>query len=241
MRTDVDVIVLGAGLAGLAAAQRLGEAGTAVTIVEARDRIGGRVWTRHNADVDYPIELGPEWFDSYGAVHRLLAGSHVRMHAATGPFLRRTAAGIGDTAEPGGRNNDLRRRLREMGGADRPLAEALDDCCRGEEYADARAVLLDYVQGFHAADPSRLSLQWLLQVEANQPADVADFRSLDGADCAVTALHCGLDARCTVRLGTVARAVRWRPGIAEVEIETAGAVETTLTVTAAARNAAAVA
>ncbi|MDW8215805.1 MAG: FAD-dependent oxidoreductase, partial [Roseiflexaceae bacterium] len=39
------VIVLGAGAAGLAAARRLHDAGVAVQVLEARHRIGGRVWT----------------------------------------------------------------------------------------------------------------------------------------------------------------------------------------------------
>ena len=39
------VIVIGAGMAGLAAARRLADAGVQVTVVEARNRIGGRTWT----------------------------------------------------------------------------------------------------------------------------------------------------------------------------------------------------
>src|SRR5262249_44663309 len=44
----VSVIVAGAGLAGLAAAYDLVARGANVTVVEARDRVGGRVWTIHN-------------------------------------------------------------------------------------------------------------------------------------------------------------------------------------------------
>jgi monoamine oxidase len=55
-----DVIVVGAGVAGLAAAEELSRAGRAVTILEARDRLGGRVFTRRLAD-GTPIELGAEF------------------------------------------------------------------------------------------------------------------------------------------------------------------------------------
>src|SRR5262245_7516080 len=55
------ILVIGAGLAGLAAARRLANAGLHVTIVEARDRIGGRVHTVHDRRFSTPVELGAEF------------------------------------------------------------------------------------------------------------------------------------------------------------------------------------
>lgn len=59
--SDVDVIVIGAGLAGLGTATALRAAGRRALVLEAADRIGGRAWTTH------PAELGGVWFDM-GAV-----------------------------------------------------------------------------------------------------------------------------------------------------------------------------
>ncbi len=53
------VVIIGAGFAGLAAARRLVDAGVRVTIVEARDRIGGR--TRTDTSLGVPVDIGASW------------------------------------------------------------------------------------------------------------------------------------------------------------------------------------
>jgi monoamine oxidase len=53
------ILVIGAGMSGLAAARRLADAGMDVTVIEARDRIGGRTWT--NTSLGVPIDLGGAW------------------------------------------------------------------------------------------------------------------------------------------------------------------------------------
>src|SRR5262245_44585539 len=57
---DADVLVIGAGAAGLAAARALDDAGLRVLILEARDRIGGRVHTDHQL-APFPLERGAEF------------------------------------------------------------------------------------------------------------------------------------------------------------------------------------
>lgn len=61
--TGSDVIIIGAGAAGLGAARRLSDAGVAVRVVEARGRIGGRAHTAHSP-TGCPIELGCAWLHS---------------------------------------------------------------------------------------------------------------------------------------------------------------------------------
>src|SRR5215469_13081577 len=56
-----DVLILGAGLAGLSAASELARAGLRVELIEARDRIGGRVFTQHDPTLDHAVELGAEF------------------------------------------------------------------------------------------------------------------------------------------------------------------------------------
>lgn len=54
-----NIAVIGAGISGLAAAQFLASRGKKVTVIEARDRIGGRVWTSDKLDA--PLDLGASW------------------------------------------------------------------------------------------------------------------------------------------------------------------------------------
>jgi monoamine oxidase len=55
-RDRADVIVIGAGVAGLVAASELAEAGFSVIVLEARDRIGGRIFTLKDVGQQFPIE-----------------------------------------------------------------------------------------------------------------------------------------------------------------------------------------
>ncbi|WP_064442390.1 flavin monoamine oxidase family protein [Hoyosella altamirensis] len=58
-RRESDVIIIGAGATGLSAARTLKKAGASVTVIEARDRVGGRTWT---ADIDgATLEVGGQW------------------------------------------------------------------------------------------------------------------------------------------------------------------------------------
>jgi monoamine oxidase len=69
---EADVCVVGAGLAGLTAARRLSQAGRSVVVLEARERVGGRVWTKTSRD-GVPVDMGACF----------VGPSHDRMHALT--------------------------------------------------------------------------------------------------------------------------------------------------------------
>ena len=68
---DADVIVVGAGLAGAAAARKLAKAGKRVRVIEARDRCGGRGFARSFAGEGPSLEFGGAWITPWH--HRLRA------------------------------------------------------------------------------------------------------------------------------------------------------------------------
>ena len=79
-RIDADVCIVGAGYAGLTAALRLHQAGRSVVVLEARDRIGGRIWTDHLED-GTPVDRGGGWLaPKHTVMHGLAAEMGVRTY-----------------------------------------------------------------------------------------------------------------------------------------------------------------
>jgi monoamine oxidase len=105
--TDTDVLVIGAGLAGLGAATALRAAGLRCIVLEAASRIGGRAWTAH------PDALGGVWFDM-GAVW---------LHDAEHNPLVPIAEAAGDTLL---RSNELRRERTMIGSREATPSEYAD-------------------------------------------------------------------------------------------------------------------
>jgi monoamine oxidase len=206
-----DVIIVGAGVAGLAAAAKLADAGVDVLVVEARDRIGGRVYTHHEPGFDAPIELGAEFV--HGMVEPTLA-----MAAAAGLVLvevtgEHIVANGGQPAPAEGFFQHLGRVLHALDihrTPDRSFIAFLDAL---DPTPDERAAALGYVQGFDAADPGRVGERWLAASEAASAEDHFDrqFRFVRGYD----GLPAWLASRIpggAITLSTPVERVLWRRG-----------------------------
>jgi monoamine oxidase len=211
-RGAVEVVVIGAGAAGLTATRALDEAGASVVVLEARERIGGRIHTIHDAATPFPIELGAEFI--HGGV------------AALAPVLR--ASGLAAIHVDGDqwmvdRNRlrprddfwkDLAQVMRHLRPArrDRSFQDFLDTRPGGKRLAHTRRLVRQFIESFHAADARRISAQTLAGAaspdELEEEMQVA--RVTGGYQHIVDWLAAPVTQR--IRLGAPVGRVRWSPG-----------------------------
>ena len=217
MTSDVDVVVVGAGVAGLAAARRLTEHGVRVTVLEARDRIGGRISTVRDSRVPVPIELGAEFIHgSAKEVVEIVHGARLVVCDTHGERWRAAGRRLTPLDEHSfwkevGR---VMKRLDPERTPDRSFQAFLDTKPGGASLAAQRALAREFVAGFHAADLSLISERSL--ADGGAPEDEAEERMgrvLDGYDAVPAALRSTLT---DVRLGARVREVLWEPGSVHV-------------------------
>ena len=211
-----DAIVIGAGVAGLAAASRLREAGLDVVVLEARDRIGGRIWTQHPDGLGVPVELGAEFIHGETPeIHEVARKAGLRLVDIAGRRWTTRRGKLGLLDDFWERLDAVMRRLDDTRQPDRSFADAVKRM-RGVSAQD-RKIAIQYVEGFHAADTHVISERSL--AEGGSPrGDVRERRIgrvVEGYSAVVEAL--AAPVRDVIRLGAVVSEVRWRKGRVDVE------------------------
>jgi monoamine oxidase len=221
-RTErTDVAVVGAGAAGLAAADALRREGLGVIVLEARDRIGGRVLTLRDDRVPVPIELGAEFV--HGAApetNRLLreAGQAV-LDLAGEPWQRK-----GGRLQPAAEYwRQVDRVLAHAGekGADLSLDDWVAKKPGGPSLARGRTLARRFVQGFHAADTARVSVRSIASGgEAPTASARCSGRVAGGYDSLIQWLARRLQASEAhdLRLRSPVVEISWEKGGAELEV-----------------------
>jgi monoamine oxidase len=93
--SDTEIVIIGGGAAGIAAARRLKDADAECLVVEARPRLGGRAWTNSD-NPTMPTDLGCGWLHSADRnPWREIAEAQGRSIDKTPPPLRRPSVPIG--------------------------------------------------------------------------------------------------------------------------------------------------
>lgn len=224
LSTSADVLVLGAGIAGLAAACTLTDKGLSVIVLEARNRVGGRMWT--DASLGIPLDLGASWIHGVNGnpITKLAKDFGIKTLPTNGDNALEFAADGSELPDDEFDRmealfEDIYEEVAEMQDStddDMPLQVAFDQVIASRGLSDEDLRRLNYYIHLvtaleYGADAKDLSLWWWDQDEEFGGEEVI-FPG--GYNQITDGLAKGLD----IRLGEVVKIVRY--GSNGVEVET---------------------
>lgn len=210
-------------MAGLAAARGLGRAGLSVCILEARDRIGGRVFTVHDPACEAPIELGAEFIHGRSPeIWDPLEQANIKINEVDGEYWCVSEGRLSEC---------------EFFEEVDSILEKMDDSVPDESFSaylarhigkpttrrqrEVQRRATSYVSGFNAADPDLVGVHWLVQgmrAEEKIQGDRA-FRAKNGYTPLVQFFREEIAASgVDVRTETVLESVRWTAGEVKVTV-----------------------
>ncbi len=216
---DADVVVIGAGAAGLAAARRLAGRSLRTIVVEARDRIGGRVWARRLGSATSDAELGAEFIHGRAPeTFALLRESGQASVDVGGDSWTCAADGFVESA----REDFVA--AASLFAAARSIDPdvSVDDFLRGHATDPARSATAEmartFVIGFDAADPAIASAraigdEWLSGTDSTIARPLGGYGPLVawlGETCAAADVH--------TMLATAVRRIAWRRGAVTIDL-----------------------
>ena len=221
------VIIIGAGVSGLAAACELARAGVSVCILEGRDRIGGRVFTYRDPACDTPIELGAEFIHGQPLeIWKPLEKARVKITEVEGQNWCVTDGEL----SPCDFFDEVQAILEKMDDSipdesfrnflDRQMPNPTTDAER-----QTKQHALDYVSGFNAADPSLVGVHWLVQEQKAEERIHGDraFRARRGYQDLIDVFRKEIGQyRVALRTQNVVESVRWRAGEATLTVRQNG-------------------
>jgi monoamine oxidase len=151
------ILVVGAGAAGLMTARELVRAGKQITVLEARDRCGGRIYPLPGQEFGYPAEGGAEFVHGAAPVTRaLLREAQISLMPRGGTRWSARTGKLSPNEPSPPHMGRFYQALSEVK-ADLPIAEFLETHFADRRYDELRRSITRTVEGYDAADPNRAS------------------------------------------------------------------------------------
>lgn len=216
----MEVLIIGAGVSGLAAAQSLTAAGVRVSVLEARDRIGGRVYTLRAPSFPMPVELGAEFVHGRPReIFEMARAAGLSIAEVTGEHHAVRDGKPSSDGERFARIDEIFERMADPALPDQTFAEFLQWV---EADEDAKASARGYVEGFNAARADHISMRSLVYESQAQEAIDGDrvFRMPEGYDRLAQWLWDQCAPRSVaLHLNTIVTCIRRERGRVEVEAQ----------------------
>ncbi|MEO6829494.1 MAG: NAD(P)/FAD-dependent oxidoreductase, partial [Acidobacteriaceae bacterium] len=216
-----NTIVVGAGVAGLAAARMLAENGREVTVIEARDRVGGRIHTVHSGD--HVFELGAEFVHGLPSdLWELIHEADLRTEEMDGKQICYQEGRLKDCSFGWEHDLELLDQLKTWDQPDYTFAQYLD---RENVPAARREHLISYVEGFNAADHRIIGVAALGKQQIAEDKIDGDrlFRVCDGYFRVPEFLANKIfTAGSSISLDTQVQSIAWSPGQVELTCSSGG-------------------
>jgi monoamine oxidase len=219
---DVDVLIIGAGAAGLAALRELDRGGCNALCLEARDRIGGRIFTVRDSLWSVPIELGAEFIHGRPPeIWDIIRDGRLTAYDCAGR-ARHVKKGKVQPGDDAWRLIDhVMTGLKQMAGTgpDEPFANFLN---RSSYSEDAKQLSTSYVEGFNAARKEVVGIHSLAQDAKASDAIEGDraFRlAANGYQCVPLEILAGVrNSVSKLRLNAIVESIQWQPGSTTVQL-----------------------
>lgn len=169
-KDSFDVIVIGAGAAGLMAAWELVQTGRKTAVIEAKDYVGGRMHTIQDNNFELPVELGAEFVHGdLELTKMLLKKAGAEQYTVNGEIWQDEDDQLGEQKDFIEDYSSLNKKFKELK-EDIPIAEFMEIHLQGKEFEEARFTLKNYVEGYYAGDTHKAST-FALQEELNSSSD----------------------------------------------------------------------